>query len=518
MANGAYTSVNNVARDIKRAYVGVSTEVPVYEERIETVDITADNIANYFDISNGSYYFSGSGSVFTTNCAGVARALATTTLTAKNEITLIEFDYSYSSEKTHDNFILIVATDIIEFKASGPTTNKSYTGTVPKGRKIEFRYEKDGGDDRYDDKCTFSNMRITQVVRTLRGSEIKPVARKIKKAYVGVNGIARACWNSTDQLVYWGTAEPLSNNSYGPAAATVGEYAIFYGGYSSASTVDAYNKLLVKSSLANASGEIEYMAGTAVGDFAVFGGGHTRGSSTNLVDAYSSSLVKSTPSKLYVQREYLAATTVGGYALFGGGIYDVANKTEAVKSTVDVYGATLVKTSASPLSKARERLAATTVGEYAIFGGGNSDNGYDSTVDAYNASLVKSTPTNLSIARDLLSAATAGGFALFAGGSGSPHDAVDAYDTSLTRTTPSTLSEKKYLIGAASIGQYAVFAGGTTGYFNLYSVDIYDSSLVRSNVIGFCNRRSSPGGTSVGDFLLFAGGSSRSDVDVYKLA
>jgi len=73
----------------------------------------------------------------------------------------------------------------------------------------------------------------------------------------------------------------------------------------------------------------------------------------------------------------------------------------------------------TPLSVARENLAATTIGNYALFGGGYST----SVVDAYDTSLTRTTPTPLSVARYNLAATTVGNYALFGGGS----NVVDAY-------------------------------------------------------------------------------------------
>ena len=74
---------------------------------------------------------------------------------------------------------------------------------------------------------------------------------------------------------------------------------------------------------------------------------------------------------------------------------------------------------AASLSKGRSRPAGTTVGGYALFGGG----GYDSDaregeaiMDAYNASLTRTTATSLSVARQGLTAITLGNHALFVGG------------------------------------------------------------------------------------------------------
>ena len=125
------------------------------------VDITASNISDYFTVTNGSsYYFKGEGNVFTTNNAGVNSSTATTTLTAKQNISEISFNYSYSSEPRYDKFTLKVAGSTIENAVSGATTTKSYNGSLTSGQTIEFKYVKDGSVNKNDDKCTFSNMVI----------------------------------------------------------------------------------------------------------------------------------------------------------------------------------------------------------------------------------------------------------------------------------------------------------------------------------------------------------------------
>ena len=125
------------------------------------VDITASNISEYFTVTNGSsYYFKGNGNVFTTNNAGVNSSTASTILTAKQDISEIFFNYSYSSEPNYDKFTLKVAGSTIENAVSGATTTKSYNGSLASGQTIEFKYAKDSSVDRNDDKCTFSNMVI----------------------------------------------------------------------------------------------------------------------------------------------------------------------------------------------------------------------------------------------------------------------------------------------------------------------------------------------------------------------
>ena len=99
------------------------------------------------------------------------------------------------------------------------------------------------------------------------------------------------------------------------------------------------------------------------------------GSTSDVVDAYNTSLTRSTPAKLSVARRFLAATTVGDYALFGGG---------SKLDVVDVYDAALTRTTTTGLSLGRERLSATTVGNYALFGGGTTGS-ESNRVDVYSA-------------------------------------------------------------------------------------------------------------------------------------
>ena len=131
------------------------------ESSPQSVAITASNISQYFTVTNSSYYFAGNGTIFTTNNAGVGGSTASTILTAKQDISEISFDYSYSSEPNYDKFTLTVAGSTIENGVSGATTAKSYNGSLTSGQTIEFKYVKDSSVDRNDDACTFSNMVVT---------------------------------------------------------------------------------------------------------------------------------------------------------------------------------------------------------------------------------------------------------------------------------------------------------------------------------------------------------------------
>ena len=186
-------------------YIGVNTEVPIYEESVGTVAITADNISTYFAVQNDTYYFAGSGNIFTSNNSGVNSTTAKTTLVALQDISNITFTYYYSTEKSYDKFTLVVGDTTVENAVSGVSSNKSYTGSLLKGQSVVFTFSKDNGTAGGTDDCAFFDMSITCNIKTQIGTEIREVAqkaegcyigvnnvaKKIKKAYIGVNGIAR---------------------------------------------------------------------------------------------------------------------------------------------------------------------------------------------------------------------------------------------------------------------------------------------------------------------------------------
>ena len=167
------------------------------------------------------------------------------------------------------------------------------------------------------------------------------------------------------------------------------------------------------------------LAATTVGNHALFGGGYT-GSCSAVVDAYDEELTRSIPTKIGIGRDALAATTVGNYALFGGG--DYGSKSAAVVA----YDEELTRSIPTALSVARYGLAATTLGKYAIFGGGDEDKyDYSAVVDAYDEELTRSIPVELSVARRYLAATTVGKYALFGGGQSEERVAtVDVYQLS----------------------------------------------------------------------------------------
>ena len=324
------------------------------------------------------------------------------------------------------------------------------------------------------------------------------------------------------------TPTELSQARNDLAATTIGDYALFGGGHygPSSNVVDAYDTSLIRSTPTALSQARYSLAATSVAPaggsspqsgYALFGGGYYDYVYSAVVDAYNTSLTRTTPTALSQARVSLAATSVGNYALFGGG---------SSSNVVDAYDQNLTRSTPTELSQARGILAATTVGDYALFGGGYG-NDYSAIVDAYDQNLTRSTPTALSQARNYLATTSVGDYALFGGGSSS--NVVDAYDTSLTRTTPTELSQARSSLAATSVAPaggsspqsgYALFGGGYYGGY-LAVVDAYDQNLTRSTPTELSRARRYLAATTTGNYALFGGGyyGSRSNVvDAYSLA
>ena len=523
MGKGAFVGVDGIARKIKSGYVGVQTDIPIYKETSRTVNITADNIADYFEVTNGVYYFAGSGSTFTSNNKGMNNTTASTILKAKKDFSELWFDYSYSSEINSDKFTLRAAGTTIESEVSGDTTSKTYNESIKKGQTIEFKYTKDSSRHVHDDQCTFSNMRIVDTIKTLVGTEKKSVARKIKKAYVGVGGVARPCW-SGGELTYDGTTTGLTPSTpdypsrYNLASESVGNHVIFAGGRG-CNLVDAYSDKLVKSELSTLSGYLSWLDGAPVGDYAIFAGGY---SCTDSVDAYNSALVKSTPSKLSVSRYHLAGAPVKDYALFAGGIHDGGDENWCV-NTIDTYNSNLVRGSAT-LNFARRMLTGVPIGNYALFAGGygpslNTENDF---VEAYDNNLVRTNLSTLDSVFGEPSSGAVGSYALIAISS-----KYCIYNDNLVKMTSIKKNNNKFGGKCVTLKEYVLFAGDhlSSDYSASADVDAYNSNLIKVNIDDMSVARFDLAGGSVGDYALFAGGRTSTNaadavttVDVYTVS
>ncbi|NES64341.1 MAG: hypothetical protein F6K24_03235, partial [Okeania sp. SIO2D1] len=347
----------------------------------------------------------------------------------------------------------------------------------------------------------------------------------------------------------------LSSSRSSLAATTVGNFAIFAGGYEKnrepSKVVDIFKcnsqgkleKLGTKIELTEARGEL---VATTVGNFAIFAGGYEKNREpSKVVDVFKCNsqgkLEKldtkelGTEIKLTVARGELAATTVGNFAIFAGGY----EKNREPSKVVDVFkcnsqGKLEKLNTEIELTVARGELAATTVGNFAIFAGGKYNHREASrVVDVFKCdnqgNLEKlgsdiAYPLYLTANRARLAATTVGNLAIFAGGYNHSYlNRVDVFRCdskgNLKKLTPRYLKYGRYNLAATTVGNLAIFAGGVEyGTRNLVDVFRCDSKgnlekVIFSEPIYITNRCSQLAATTVENLAIFAGGQDNEETE-----
>ena len=179
------------------------------------------------------------------------------------------------------------------------------------------------------------------------------------------------------------------------------------------------------------------------------------------------------------------------------------------------------------LSQAKDRFAACSLPDYAIFAGGyGSDNvgsQFFDSVDAYTSSLTRALPTVLSESKDWLASAVANQVALFVGGYIGDYtetNSIDYFSSSLVKGSASYGKSVDHFVGT-SLADFAVFAGGrthTSASSTTTSNQVYkiDQSVTQTAFPNMSNSRYDHGGASVGDYAIFAGGRNSTSVEAYS--
>lgn len=331
----------------------------------------------------------------------------------------------------------------------------------------------------------------------------------MSKVYVGEGKLISLFKSSTPTALN----ANISNGSY-PCCTNLGDFALYaVGGY-----VTAYDTSLTKTPISYLNPYRDQVSATHIGNTcAIFaGGGDTSDNSGNVVEAYDTSLTKTTGSVALsgYSKVGSAAAHTPKYAIFAGGV----GKTRSSGSvgrlmSVDAFNSSLTRSNPTGLATERSGIAATNIGDYAIFAGGYLDSSHNAltTVDAYSDSLVRTSPDTLTIGINAARATHVGNYALI--GTGNNNTKVQIYDTSLTKIT-SNLNFTAWRSGysGSHVGNYAVFGGGyTNNSVYLDYMDIYDSSLTKMSVSdAFLSPRNSVAATHVGNYVLFGGGYNNS--------
>lgn len=481
MAKGMYIGVDNKARKVKQMYVGADRLL----EGLTVRPTTTVNGITFTNNGDGTVSISGTAtadtgiSIFTD--ITVVQPYFTKGGTVRFEMKNATYNYpnfNVSLMYTNNGNNYWIPADGISANIPAGSTVMNCDFWIPSG-------------------TTVSGKNISFDLRWLSPTTI---ARKVKKAYIGVNGIARKFFGA--ELIYKGAITSLRTSRGYLKGASVGEYILFGGGrlgdnyqYSS-DVVDAYDSSFVRSNAPALSNGVHHLASASIGKYALFAGGYkgTYSTRSSVVNTYDESLTKGTATTLSSARGTLGATTVGNHALFAGG-YPIC-------ATVEAYNESLTKSSVTNLSQAREFLAGATNGTHALFAGGQNDGGSTtySTVDAYDSSLTKVSVASLASVRSKYAGASFGKYAVFDGSW-----SCEFYDQSLTKVY-TDVSHGGYWDGAG-VGlnnEYAVFS-------NCYEVKVYDGSFTRqlfarddisSDVFGFAaasnrNRAIIAGGNTV---------------------
>lgn len=340
------------------------------------------------------------------------------------------------------------------------------------------------------------------------------VVKQILKVYDVVGGITKLVWEKVAEIQGLlrkkeVTGLSLSSKRYDVAANTIGGYSLFVGGRESSgvvSIIDCYDVSFTQHEIPTSSTSLTSTCKTsATGDYILFSS--TNSTSNTGIYAYDSSLSRAysvLSSKLITG---MATTTINNYALFGGGYGNYSGSTSTAQSSVYSYDSSLTKSSITSLSVARYDLAATTVGDYALFAGGSGS----SVVDVYDSSFTRNTIESLRYNRYGLVATTVGNYALFGGGVVTLDTLyMEAYDDSLTKIEIENLAvAREKGISAITVRNYALFAGGvcnTTLVTFSAIVESYDDSLVKDFIEDLSVGREYSASTVIGNYVLFGGG------------
>ena len=234
--------------------------------------------------------------------------------------------------------------------------------------------------------------------------------------------------------------------------------------------------------------------------------------------------VSPNPDDLSNVRHSLAATTIGDYALFGGG----SNPSTA---NVDVYNNNLIHSRpAYDLKTARGHLSAASTDNIAMFFYGvDYNNNFCKAIEKYDNNLTRSDMSSYRGYADGSAASTkdritfGGGYYLDSNSNKVLNFSASTYDINGSYSRSSDLSEGKYALASTSINEYIIFAGGriagSGGSVYKKTSDAFNSNNTRTILTDLQSSREGLAATTIGNYALFAGGYNQSlvsYVDVYN--
>ena len=529
MAHKFYLGKSNAAREVKHLYVGVNGSSPVYGYQNKTVN-TQINWGNYPEFFSGTNPYGRPATSFSST-SGTYTATKNMTITINWDIYC---DHSNTSDDVYV-YLKVGSTYIINYHQSS-IYNKSgtWTGTIKSGESIsiDIHYDNNG-----TSSGTFSlSAKYERLEYVQTGVSTGVKARRVRKAYVGKNGVAKPFFSDLRTVVYGGktntslrmsNSKSLDGNNFGSinnvAGASVGKYAIFAGGdkgqsneYDYTDSVNAYDSSLTAQNIAQLN-SLNYtdnyrsgMLSGVINNKAVFAGGYylykplfgkAKIIRCDEAISYDASLTQTKLTDLSSAKCNCATANTTNHLIFAGWV----NNTNS--NTTDAYDNSLTRSTITALGTARYYLAGASIGEYAIFAGGKDDSTSYSLVECYDAALTKHTLENLSAIRTNFQGASFAGYAVFGGGTtATPY--IDRYNASLTRDTTIALSSSRSNTATGTLGsgmdKRLIFAGGDN---KSTVVDVFDASFTRTSY-SLSVGRTKATIVSVGNYALVAGGGS----------
>lgn len=283
-------------------------------------------------------------------------------------------------------------------------------------------------------------------------------------------------------LVSQSRLQIYNGGGYQWVSTNVGNYVIFAAGTRIYEEVQYYSSSLLHSSISifdySGSTGRSYVGVASVGNYALFAGGYGYHGSYKCYDTLftiNSSLSTTTSLTISGPRQEVCGGSIGNYALFLGG---KGTSSSNYYSTVDVFSSSLVKSSVSSADIPAGIYVSANTNNHLVFvrkekySGGTIETGDSNYAFAYNSSLVKSIIPPLSVYRTNFSGVSLSSYAIFAGGNNtSTGKIVECYNSSLELSRLTDLSVNRYIPGATSIGNHALIAGGGSSYSN--TVDVY---------------------------------------------
>lgn len=306
---------------------------------------------------------------------------------------------------------------------------------------------------------------------------VNGIAKKVKKGYIGIGGVAKLFWNG-GQFSSYGEITSLSSKMNNMAGTSLGNCALFGGGsrYISGGSpssvpntkIECYDnnltKTIITDGVTTSDGITSGVEACNNGKYALFAGSQVGFISKNYICAYDESFTKNTNVTLQDEIESFGAQRNGNYACFLGG-----TKNGAFSGNLYAYDQSLVCTSIESIIQVRKNFGCANAGDYIIAYGGIKD--YDSDdkplvskyIEAIDKNLTKVFSQSFTIGYYNVGGASCGDYALFAGGEDFAYEygkEVIACSKSLTVQQLDDLPlERNYPVGG-SLGDYAIFAGG----------------------------------------------------------